>query len=356
MVTVTVCLSGTGTGIGIGTGIATGIGTGTGTGPCFSSCSGFTPGTDTGTGRSRRALATIDPAHPEARQARQIPDQGITHRTACLEQRRFVRAPRRAAQATAAEILENPNALVVHRVLVIPVIDLCQGTVVHAVRGERANYRPVESALAQSAEPLAVARALCEHCATETLYLADLDALQGGALQLAAIASLLAAHPARQLWLDAGFSGLAALRALRSALGDAAARVRPVLGSETWASLDELPGADRAQPRPLLSLDRRGTTLLDKAGVWRAPQHWPPEVIVMCLDRVGSGGGPDLATLGEVRAAARGAGQALQLIGAGGVRHVGDLHAAAAAGASAWLVASALHDGRLTAGEVRGLA
>jgi phosphoribosylformimino-5-aminoimidazole carboxamide ribotide isomerase len=35
------------------------------------------------------------------------------------------------------------------------------------------------------------------------------------------------------------------------------------------------------------------------------------------------------------------------VIGAGGLRHADDLEAAAAAGADAWLVASALHDRRL---------
>jgi phosphoribosylformimino-5-aminoimidazole carboxamide ribotide isomerase len=35
------------------------------------------------------------------------------------------------------------------------------------------------------------------------------------------------------------------------------------------------------------------------------------------------------------------------VIGAGGIRDRGDLAAAARTGASAWLVASALHDGRI---------
>jgi len=63
-------------------------------------------------------------------------------------------------------------------------------------------------------------------------------------------------------------------------------------------------------------------------------------VIVMTLDRVGAGSGPDLATLDAVR---KRAGDRV-LIGAGGVRNAADLRAAEAAGAAAWLVASALHD------------
>ena len=94
---------------------------------------------------------------------------------------------------------------------IIPVVDLRHGTVVRAVRGERQHYRPIESALCGSAEPTVVAARLCEHCATDTLYLADLDALQGGAVQLDALAALLRDGPALRLWLDAGFTGLAGL-------------------------------------------------------------------------------------------------------------------------------------------------
>uniref|UniRef100_UPI003FA7695D HisA/HisF-related TIM barrel protein n=1 Tax=Salmonella enterica TaxID=28901 RepID=UPI003FA7695D len=88
---------------------------------------------------------------------------------------------------------------------IIPVIDLPGGEVVRAVRGERDRYRPIVSALCRSADPLVVARRLCEHCATDVLYIADLNALRGGAPQHEALAALLAADPARRLWVDAGF-------------------------------------------------------------------------------------------------------------------------------------------------------
>ena len=235
---------------------------------------------------------------------------------------------------------------------IIPVVDLRHGTVVRAVRGERQHYRPIASALCGSAEPTAVAARLCEHCATDTLYLADLDALQGGAVQLDALAALLHALPALRLWLDAGFTAPAALRAALKGLaarGADAARVTPVLASESWASLDGLREALSARPQPLLSLDRRGGAALDAAGLWSAPPCWPERLIVMSLDRVGAAEGPDLEALAAVRALAPRA----TLIGAGGIRHAGDLRAAAAAGAAGWLVASALHDGGLDPAALR---
>ena len=93
----------------------------------------------------------------------------------------------------------------------------------------------------------------------------------------------------------------------------------------------------------MLSLDRRDGQRLDPAGCWDAPQAWPERVIVMTLERVGADAGPDLDTLRDVQARSPGT----QLIGAGGIRHAADLAAAGDAGAWAWLVASALHDGRL---------
>jgi phosphoribosylformimino-5-aminoimidazole carboxamide ribotide isomerase len=101
-----------------------------------------------------------------------------------------------------------------------------------------------------------------------------------------------------------------------------------------------------APPRAgILSLDRRDGQRLDAAGCWDNPRYWPKQVIVMTLERVGADCGPDLATLRDTAARAPGT----QLIGAGGVRHPADLDQARAAGAYAWLVASALHDGRLPA-------
>lgn len=228
---------------------------------------------------------------------------------------------------------------------VVPVIDLLHGQVVRGVRGDRAQYRPIVSALVGSAEPLAVTERLCEHCATDQLYVADLDALQGRPAQIAVLCGLLRAKPALRLWLDVGLTGSDALEGLLAALGPAAARVTPVLASESLASRAELSRCLALAPNALLSLDRRGPAALDPAGLWDAPALWPRRVIVMTLDRVGADAGPDLATIGAVRARA----PAATLIGAGGIRGEADLSAAAAAGAQAWLVASALHDRRIAA-------
>ncbi|WP_130430447.1 HisA/HisF-related TIM barrel protein [Rivibacter subsaxonicus] len=226
----------------------------------------------------------------------------------------------------------------------IPVIDLQAGQVVHAVRGERRSYRPLRSStLVQGCEPVAVARALIGATGSEVLYVAELDAILHGRRQPEPLRHLLAALPQIVLWLDAGFEDAVAAQALLAQLDPSeAGRVRPVFGSESLrdrTALEQL----RDFPDAILSLDRRGATPLDRAGCWDLPESWPATLIAMALDRVGSGLGPDLELIAGLRRRAPGA----RLVGAGGLRDAADRRAAAVAGAGAWLVASALHEGRL---------
>ena len=248
----------------------------------------------------------------------------------------------------------------------IPVIDLMHGQVVRAVRGNRQAYRPMVSALCAGSDPVMLAQALCEHCATDQLYVADLDALLGEPAQAEVLRALLQALPALELWLDAGFTDVDAAEALLADLGAGAARVVPVFGSESLASRGELQRCfaprlvehgQRGEPvnrhhAGVLSLDRRDGQRLDAAGCWDAPALWPQRVIVMTLERVGSNDGPDLDTLRDVRLKS----PASFIVGAGGIRNDADLARAAAAGADAWLVASALHDGRLARARPRSQA
>ena len=216
-------------------------------------------------------------------------------------------------------------------------LDVRGGRVVRAVRGERAAYRPVASTLAAGAEPVVLGQALVARTGSPALYVADLDALQGGAVQLAVLETLLAALPGLALWIDAGLRDADDAARLRAALG---AWARPVFGSESLADARGLP------VDAILSLDSRRGRALDPSGIWTQPALWPATVVVMTLDRVGARAGPDLEAFGRLRAQA----PHRTWIGAGGVRDAADLAAAQAAGAQGWLVASALHDGALGAG------
>lgn len=224
----------------------------------------------------------------------------------------------------------------------IPVIDLLKGQVVRGVRGDRQAYRPIESALCASSDPVTVAKVLVDHCAARQLYVADLDALMGGRPQHAVLRDLLEELGNIELWLDAGFADADAASALEEQLAPHSRRIVPVFASESLQSRAALAdcrarfGADGA----VLSLDRRDGQRLDPAGCWDATALWPQRVIVMTLERVGSGAGPDLETMAELHRRA----PATTLVGAGGVRSADDLVRGREAGAGAWLVASALHD------------
>lgn len=227
----------------------------------------------------------------------------------------------------------------------IPVIDLMAGQVVRGIRGKRSAYRPIVSSLCASSRPTELAPALLDRAGADTLYIADLDALAGGPVQFEALLELLAALPDAAIWLDAGFRGAHDVAALRARLGEHGARVTPIIASES------LPNADSAREclsanrvHCILSLDSLGSTRLDPSRCWDRPELWPERVILMTLERVGAYAGPDLDAIRRLRRRA----PDIAVIGAGGVRNDDDLRQAAESGAHAWLVASALHDGRIS--------
>jgi phosphoribosylformimino-5-aminoimidazole carboxamide ribotide isomerase len=168
----------------------------------------------------------------------------------------------------------------------------------------------------------------------EELYVADLDAIAGGAVQTAIIAAL--AGEARVM-VDAGASDPQALLDLGVD--------RVVIGTETLEDGDTLPAG------AVLSLDLRdgrvlsrdpqlaGLSALDALTRLRGPR----EVIVLDLARVGTSAGPDVATIAELHAAF----PELELLAGGGVRGADDLRALEAAGAVGALVATALLRGAI---------
>jgi len=223
----------------------------------------------------------------------------------------------------------------------VAVIDLKERLVVHAVRGDRANYLPVRSQLTASAAPADVVAALRKHLGLTAFYVADLDAIQQRGSSRRIVAELIAAHPECSWWIDAGFDAPSALEAYLTGPG-----VSCVIGSECIRELPDYVTLRAALPDParaILSLDRRQGRFLGPSGLWQQQGLWPDTIIAMNLDRVGADQGPDLPLIAELKARA----PAAHIVAAGGVRDRTDLAALAAAGASHVLVASALHAGRL---------
>lgn len=232
------------------------------------------------------------------------------------------------------------------RMDIIPVIDLKGGVVVHARRGDRRNYRPLVTPLANSAEPRAVVDGILDHGDFNHLYIADLDAIGGGTPHFAIIHALAVRHPRLRLWLDSGLRTPSQYMAL-----PALPNIDVVLGSESLPGIEDYHALCDAVPatRRVLSLDSSAqgeplgcTALFDDAALW------PTRLIHMTLARVGSGGGPDFEGLAALRARA----PHCALYAAGGVRDDADLRALAAQGVAGALVATALHEGRISTATV----
>jgi len=229
---------------------------------------------------------------------------------------------------------------------VIPVIDLKAGQVVHARRGERDRYAPIATPLARSSDPVDVARGLLAIHAFPALYVADLDALMGTGDNRVALTRLKAAFPHLTLWVDSGIAELEAAAAWLDGGQD-----RLVIASE--AQRDTALARRLAHhPRAILSLDFRDATFLGPPELLEDSSCWPAAVIVMTLARVGSGAGPDMPRVAAIRDAA----STRQVYAAGGVRDRADLVALQRAGIAGALVASCLHDGRLSGPEIATLA
>jgi phosphoribosylformimino-5-aminoimidazole carboxamide ribotide isomerase len=223
---------------------------------------------------------------------------------------------------------------------VIPVLDLIDGQVVRAVAGKRDDYQPLKSALCDSSRPDAVLDGLLALYPFRRIYIADLDAILGRGDHSDVVAGLHRSHPDLEFWVDGGFADTATAQAWQNAgLG------RPVLGSESLAMFAD---HDALPTNSLLSLDFRGDDFLGPAAMLKTPERWPAEVIAMTLARVGMDGGPDLARLAQLQRL----NPDCRLYAAGGVRHAGDLSELAKAGAAGVLLASALHDGRLSRSEL----
>jgi phosphoribosylformimino-5-aminoimidazole carboxamide ribotide isomerase len=228
---------------------------------------------------------------------------------------------------------------------IIPVIDLKDRVVVRAHMGQRAAYRPIETPLSRTSDPIDVARGLLSIHAFKTLYVADLDAIEGTGNNNAALAQLGEAFPGVELWVDNGTADTPRARDWLAARTGSL-----VLGSESLGN----PGTIRdlaADPRVVLSLDFHGTAFVGPTALLAEPDGWPRDVIVMTLARVGTGAGPDLARLSEIRANAA----QRSIYAAGGVRDAADLTTLKALGVAGALVATSLHDGRLTGADIERL-
>ena len=232
---------------------------------------------------------------------------------------------------------------------ILPVLDLLNGVVVRGVAGLRETYRPIDSQICSSPDPLAVAQAFRDQFGLDRLYVADLDAILYRRPNFEIYRQL--SQAGYSLLVDAGIRTLA----------DAA----PVLeagANSIIAGLESLPHPELLQAlviqwtasRILFSLDLQhgqpllgnpawsGLTPLDIA--LAAIQRGITRLIVLDLGQVGIGAG--ISTL-DLCSQIRARHPHLELITGGGVRNRSDLELLKNSQLDGVLIASALHNGQL---------
>jgi phosphoribosylformimino-5-aminoimidazole carboxamide ribotide isomerase len=197
---------------------------------------------------------------------------------------------------------------------IIPVLDIAGGIAVHAQAGDRTQYAPLESDLVPGrvGDPIALLRAFHSNLGIHECYVADLDAIQGGAVQRSLLRELV------------GSSRVVFSLDLR--LGNPI--LHPALQDARGAAPEALSLAEQAA----------------NAGVG--------SILILDLGRVGTGCGVDLGLVESMRRRLPN----VRLLAGGGVLTRLDLERMRDAGCDGALVASAIHTGRVTPADLAAVS
>ena len=87
---------------------------------------------------------------------------------------------------------------------IIPAIDLKKGKVVRAVQGDRASYKPIDLVTTYSSNPITFIKALIIKYKPSTIYLADLDLLDGDGNNIDIIYKVANMFRNKIFWVDVG--------------------------------------------------------------------------------------------------------------------------------------------------------
>ncbi|SHI29777.1 HisA/HisF-related TIM barrel protein [Desulfosporosinus lacus] len=248
---------------------------------------------------------------------------------------------------------------------VIPALDLKNGVVVHGIRGEREKYQPIESILSMSPELSPLVDGFVQQLGLREFYVADLDAIMSSMKKdhLNFVAQKNAErvnnHKPLSFMIDAGVYDVDGVGKVLAAGAD-----QVIIGTETLPSLAMLQEIINhyGRERLVVSLDIKDGKIMSAAV--ELTRLTPPQAmrelmklgiqqfILLELSRVGTGAGLNktlikecLAVLGVQPKKTKMTGS---LILGGGVSGYEDLRWLMLEGVSGAIVASALHDGRLT--------
>lgn len=219
---------------------------------------------------------------------------------------------------------------------IIPVIDYMHGQVVLAEKGMRETYQAVNSELCKHADLHSVINNLLSLANFNTIYIADLDSIESQNLNHSLWPQVFADYPQLEFWCDIGAQVSSWNRIMHNT-----SNARPIVGSESFNNLADLTATldDIKEARPLLSLDINDGIPLGPQDLLSNFRHWPEEVIILSLNRVGSFAGADYKLIEALTAQLP---DCKKYVG-GGIRDVNDINQLELLGISGALLAKSLH-------------
>jgi phosphoribosylformimino-5-aminoimidazole carboxamide ribotide isomerase len=236
---------------------------------------------------------------------------------------------------------------------VIPVVDIFNNRVVHAIRGKRQEYQPIRSIITQSVEPVEVSMAF-KNLGFGVLYIADLDGIIERSSSFQLISRILDAT-GLELIVDAGVTSLDRAQKL---LDSGVAKL--IIGTETLANKEFVAEAIRlfGRGRVVVSVDLRGDKVLVQSGfdgcidvmclLREFEAMGVSDVIILDLAKVGAGEGVNTEFLEQVLETFN-----FEVYVGGGIRDIHDLVELENLGVSGALIATALHTGRITTRQLK---
>ncbi len=228
---------------------------------------------------------------------------------------------------------------------IIPVLDLSKGLVVHAKKGSRKHYRPIQSSLCPSSRPVEIIHSFLELYRFRTLYIADLDAIEQQGHNVDVIQAICLEYPRLEIWLDSGLSLINYyLDNQKNHL------LRIILSTESIHSASTANSLINhyRNHRFILSVDYKSNAVLGSQDIIQAKDLWPSDVVVLNLDHVGTCNGMDFPaglnqkTLFDTH----------NIYYGGGIRNCADLQQLKNLGAAGALLSTALHNKTITKDEL----
>ncbi|MGP3667928.1 MAG: HisA/HisF-related TIM barrel protein [Candidatus Bathyarchaeota archaeon] len=241
---------------------------------------------------------------------------------------------------------------------IIPVMDVLNGVVIHAIKGEREKYKPVKSMLCTSPKPGDVALTF-KNLGFKSLYIADLDAIINEKLSLNMVYEIKNVWSGVNLMVDAGkFSLTHAEKLLKSGVS------KVVIGTETLENLNRLTSLSSkvVAENFIISLDFKGEKILTNLESLKG--FSPVKALKFFLDlgfknfiyldllKVGSLEGVELDIVSNI---VKCKGEASLIVG-GGVKSFNEILKLRDVGVDGVLVSTAIHKGLIGRKELDFLA